>query len=202
MAVTVSRQSAEIKVISIFLMPCWLAQVDRLKRAMSQIKRAVSLHQCDAAAGKSLSTIARDDNSTRKKGMDAQSKGQPACACLAVCTSNGFVVAIKRFQRRNVSFTETDNKIWEFSWKVWVQLLGCHSLMWPSFLSNDMNMAMRVAAGSQRSFLCHAKLPQKSLSVSVYFVCSSTCKQEATVAGCPHEPQQIAKREIISDFKV
>lgn len=203
MAVTVSRQSAEIKVISIFLMPCWLAQVDRLKRAMSQIKRAVSLHQCDAARRGSHFQLLRVMTTARgKKEWTLKVKDSLRALCLAVCTSNSFVVAIKRFQRRNVSFTETDNKIWEFSWKVWVQLLGCHGLMWPSFLSNDVNMAMRVAAGSQRSFLCHAKLPQKSLSVSVYFVCSSTCKQEATVAGCPHEPQQIAKREIISDFKV
>lgn len=67
MAVTVSRHSAEIKVISIFLMPCWLAQVDRLKRAMSQIKRAVSLHQCDAARRGSHFQLLRVMTTAREK---------------------------------------------------------------------------------------------------------------------------------------
>lgn len=38
MAVTVSQQSVEIKVISIFLMPCSLTQVDRLKELCSRSK--------------------------------------------------------------------------------------------------------------------------------------------------------------------
>lgn len=48
-------------------MPCWLAQVDWLKRAMSQIKWAVSLHQCDAARQGSHFQLLRVMTTAREK---------------------------------------------------------------------------------------------------------------------------------------
>lgn len=162
MAVTVSRQSAEIKVISIFLMPCWLAQVDRLKRAMSQIKRAVSLHQCDAARQGShfqllrVMTTAREKKEWPLKVKDSlralvwQYVHQMALLSLSN-VFRGAMWASRRWTIKSESLVER----YECSYSVVIALCGLLSFpmtwIWRCWMQPDLKEVSSVMPNSHRS---------------------------------------------------
>lgn len=109
---------------------------------MSPIKRAVSLRQCDAARRGSHFQLLRVVTTARGKKKEWPLKVKDSLRALVwqyvrqmalLSLSNVFRGATRASRRRTIKSESLVEK-------VQAQRSCCHSLAWPSFLSNDVNM--------------------------------------------------------------